>query len=87
MRLHLLTFTDSKHQITKYIIKSSTNHLRIQLIINNESYKFNKLLKNSSKQKLNKSVSNHLLIKYKVYLNLITFMQIIDVVIEDINVL
>ncbi len=87
MRLHLLTLTDSKHQITKYIIKSSTNHLRIQLIINNEFYKFNKLLKDLSKQRFNKSVSNYLLTEYKVYLNLIMLMQIIDVVIKDIDVL
>ncbi len=87
MRLHLLTLTDNKHQITKHIIKSSTNHLRVQLIINNEFYEFNELLKDLFKQRLNKSVNNHLLTEYKVYLNLIVLMQIIDVVIEDINVL
>jgi len=87
MRLHLLTLTDSKHQITKCIVKSSTNHLRVQLIINSESYKFNKLLKDLSKQRLNKSVSNHLLTEHKVYLNLIVLMQIVNVVIEDINML
>ncbi len=49
MRLCLLTLTDSKHQITKHIIKNLTNHLKVQLIINSESYKFNKLLKDLSK--------------------------------------
>jgi len=82
-----LTFTDSKHQITKYIVKSLTNYLRIQLIINSKFYKFNKSLKILSKQRLNKSVDNHLLIKYKVYLNLIVLMQIADIIIKDINVL
>ncbi len=86
MRLCLLTLTDSKHQMTKCIIKSSTNHLRVQLIINSEFHKFNESLKNSSKQRLNKSVNNHLLTEHKVYLNLIALMQITDVVIEDINV-
>jgi len=86
VRLHLLTLTDSKHQITKYIIKSSTNYLRVQLIINSEFYKFNELLKNLFRQKLNKLISNHLLTEYKVYLNLVALMQIADVVIEDINV-
>jgi len=87
MRLHLLTLTDSKHQITKHIIKSSTNHLKVQLIINSEFYEFNELLKDSFKQRLNKSVNNHLLTEHKVYLNLIVLMQIANVVIEDINVL
>jgi len=87
MRLYLLTLTDSKHQITKCIVKSSTNHLRVQLIINNEFYEFNELLKDSFKQKLNKSVDNHFLTEHKVYLNLIAFIQIVDVVIEDIDVL
>ncbi len=87
MRLHLLTLTDDKHQITKHIIKSLTNYLRIQLIINSEFYTFNELLKDLFKQKLNKFISNYLLIKYKVYLNLIVLMQIINVVIEDIDVL
>jgi len=87
MRLHLLTLTDSKHQIIKCIAKNSTNHLKVQLIINSESYKFNKLLKDSFKQRLNKLISNHLLTEYKVYLNLIALMQIVNVVIEDIDVL
>jgi len=87
VRLHLLTLTDSKHQITKYIIKSSTNHLRVQLIINSEFYEFNELLKDLLKQRLNKLINNHFLTEYKVYLNLIVLMQIADVVIEDINVL
>ena len=87
MRLHLLTLTDDKHQMTKHIIKSSTNHLRVQLIINSESYEFNELLKDLFKQRLNKSIDNHLLTEHKVYLNLIALMQIADVVIEDINVL
>jgi len=87
MRLHLLTLTDNKHQIIKYIIKSLTNHLKVQLIINSESYEFNKLLKDSFKQRLNKFVDNYLLIKHKVYLNLIAFMQVADIIIEDINVL
>jgi len=82
-----LTLTDSKHQIIKHIAKSSTNYLRIQLIINNESYKFNELLKDLFKQRLNKFINNYLLIKHKVYLNLIVLMQITDVVIEDIDVL
>jgi len=73
--------------MTKCIVKSSTNHLRVQLIINSESHKFNELLKDLSKQKLNKSVDNYLLTEHKVYLNLIVLMQITDVVIEDINVL
>ena len=60
--------------------------LRVQLIFNNEFHKFNESLKDLSKQKLNKSVSNHLLTKYKVYLNLIALVQITDVIIEDINV-
>ena len=72
--------------MTKYIIKSLTNHLRIQLIINSEFYKFNELLKDLFKQKLNKSVNNHLLTKHKVYLNLIALMQIVNVVIKDINI-
>ncbi len=71
----------------KHIAKSLTNYLRIQLIINNESYKFNELLKDLFKQRLNKFINNYLLIKYKVYLNLIVLMQITDVVIEDIDVL
>jgi len=87
MRLHLLTLTDSKHQMTKCIIKSSTNHLRIQLIINSEFYEFNELLKDLSKQRLNKLISNHFLTEYKVYLNLIVLIQIVDVIIKDINVL
>jgi len=82
-----LTLTDSKHQMIKHIAKSLTNYLRIQLIINNESYKFNELLKDLFKQRLNKFINNYLLIKYKVYLNLIVLMQITDVVIEDIDVL
>ncbi len=82
-----MTLTDSKHQIIKHIAKSSTNYLRIQLIINNESYKFNELLKDLFKQRLNKFINNYLLIKHKVYLNLIVLMQITDVVIEDIDVL
>jgi len=87
MRLHLLTFTDSKHQMTKCIIKSSTNHLKVQLIINSESHKFNELLKDLSRQRLNKSVDNHFLTEHKVYLNLIALMQIVNVVIKDIDVL
>jgi len=82
-----LTLTDNKHQMTKCIVKSSTNHLRVQLIINSEFYKFNELLKDSFKQRLNKSVNNYLLTEHKVYLNLIVLIQIIDVVIEDIDVL
>ncbi len=73
--------------MTKCIVKSSTNHLRVQLIINSEFYKFNELLKDSFKQRLNKSVNNYLLTEHKVYLNLIVLMQIVNVVIEDINVL
>ena len=87
MRLHLLTLTDNKHQMTKHIVKSLTNHLRVQLIINSESYKFNESLKDLSKQRLNKFINNHLLTEHKVYLNLIALMQIADVVIEDIDVL
>jgi len=87
MRLHLLILTDNKHQMTKHIIKSLTNHLRIQLIINSEFYEFNELLKDLFRQRLNKLISNHLLTEYKVYLNLIVLMQITDVVIEDIDVL
>ncbi len=86
MRLHLLTLIDNKHQIIKHIIKSSTNHLRVQLIINNEFYEFNELLKDSFKQRLNKFINNYLLTEHKVYLNLIVLMQIADVVIKDINV-
>jgi len=82
-----LILTDSKHQITKCIVKSLTNYLKIQLIINNKSYEFNKLLKDLFKERLNKLISNHFLTEYKVYLNLIAFMQIIDVVIKDIDVL
>ncbi len=82
-----MTLTDNKHQMTKCIVKSSTNHLRVQLIINSEFYKFNELLKDSFKQRLNKSVNNYLLTEHKVYLNLIVLIQIIDVVIEDIDVL
>ena len=73
--------------MTKCIVKSSTNHLRVQLIINSEFHKFNESLKDSFKQRLNKPVSNHLLTEYKVYLNLIVLMQIVNVVIEDIDVL
>jgi len=82
-----LTLTDSKHQMTKCIVKSSTNHLRVQLIINNEFHKFNELLKDSFKQRLNKSVNNYLLTEHKVYLNLVVLIQIADVVIKDIDVL
>ena len=81
-----MTLTDDKHQITKCIIKSLTNHLRVQLIINSEFHEFNESLKDLSKQRLNKSVSNYLLIEYKVYLNLIVLMQIADVMIKDINI-
>jgi len=73
--------------MTKCIVKNSINHLKVQLIINSEFYKFNELLKDLFKQRLNKFVSNHFLIKYKVYLNLIVLMQIADVVIKDIDVL
>ncbi len=73
--------------MTKHIVKSSTNHLRVQLIINSEFHEFNELLKDLSKQRLNKLINNHLLTEYKVYLNLIVLMQIADVVIEDIDVL
>ncbi len=71
----------------KYIIKSLTNHLRVQLIINNEFHEFNELLKDSFKQRLNKLISNYLLTEHKIYLNLIVLMQIVDVVIKDIDVL
>ena len=74
MRLCLLTLTDSKHQITKHIIKSLTNHLRVQLIINNEFHEFNELLKDLFKQRLNKFINNYLLTEHKVYLNLIVLM-------------
>ncbi len=74
MRLHLLTLTDDKHQMTKHIIKSLTNHLKVQLIINSEFHEFNESLKNLFKQRLNKSVNNYLLIEHKVYLNLIMLM-------------
>jgi len=73
--------------MTKHIIKSSTNHSRVQLIINSEFHKFNESLKDSSRQELDKPVSNHLLTEHKVYLNLIALMQVTDVVIEDIDVL
>jgi len=73
--------------MTKCIIKSSTNHLRVQLIINSEFYEFNELLKDSFKQRLNKLIDNHLLTEHKVYLNLIALIQITDVVIKDIDVL
>jgi len=82
-----LTLTDNKHQMTKCIIKSSINYLKIQLIINSEFHEFNELLKDLFRQKLNKLIDNHLLTEYKVYLNLIVLMQIIDVVIKDIDVL
>jgi len=87
VRLHLLALTDSKHQITKHIIKSSTNHSRVQLTINSESHKFNKSLKDLPRQRLDKPISNHLLTGHKVYLNLVALMQVMNVVIEDINVL
>jgi len=87
MRLRLLALTDSKHQMTKCIAKSSTNHSRVQLIINSEFYKFNELLKDLPRQGLDKPVSNHLLTGHKVYLNLVVLMQVMDVVIEDIDVL
>ena len=45
------------------------------------------MIKDLFKQRLNKSVSNHFLTEYKVYLNLIVLMQIVNVVIKDINVL
>ena len=45
------------------------------------------MLKDLFKQRFNKLISNYLLIKYKVYLNLIMLMQIADVVIKDIDVL
>jgi len=82
-----LTFIDSKHQIIKYIIKSLTNHLKVELIINSKFYKFNESLKDLFKQRLNKSVNNYLLIEHKVYLNLIVLIQIVNVVIKDIDVL
>ena len=86
MRLHLLTFTDNKHQMTKYIITSLTNHSRVQLIFNSEFYKFNEPLKDLSRQRLDKFVNNHLLTEHKVYLNLIVLMQVMNVIIEDIDV-
>jgi len=73
--------------MTKYIVKSLTNHLRVQLIINSEFYKFNELLKDSFKQRFNKSVNNYLLTEHKVYLNLIVLIQIMNVVIKNIDVL
>jgi len=81
-----LTFTDSEQQITQYIVINLTNHLRIQLIINNVFYKFNESLKDLFRQRLYKLISNHFLTEYKVYLNLILLMCIIDIIIEDINV-
>ncbi len=73
--------------MTKCIVKSLTNHLRVQLIINSEFYKFNELLKDSFKQRFNKSVNNYLLTEHKVYLNLIVLIQIMNVVIKNIDVL
>ena len=64
MRLHLLTLTDDKHQITKHIIKSLTNHLKVQLIINSEFHEFNESLKNLFKQRLNKSVNKLMYFNY-----------------------
>ena len=81
-----MTFTDSEQQITQYIVINLTNHLRIQLIINNVFYKFNESLKDLFRQRLYKLISNHFLTEYKVYLNLILLMCIIDIIIEDINV-
>ncbi len=87
MRLHLLALTDSKHQMIKHIIKSSTNHSRVQLIINSEFHEFNESLKDLPRQKLNKLINNYFLTEHKVYLNLVVLMQVTDVVIEDIDVL
>ena len=72
--------------MTKCIITSSTNHLRVQLIFNSKFHEFNESLEDLSEQKLNKSVDNHLLTEHKVYLNLIALMQVTDVMIKDINV-
>ena len=70
----------------KCIITNSINYSKVQLIFNSEFHKFNKLLKNSFQQRLNKSVDNYLLTEYKVYLNLIVLVQVTDVIIENINV-
>ncbi len=72
--------------MTKHIIISSINHLKVQLIFNSESHKFNESLKDLFKQRLNKLISNYFLTEHKVYLNSVVLVQIIDVMIEDINV-
>ncbi len=64
-----------------------TYHLKVQLIINNKSQKFNELHKNLFKQKFDEIIDNYFLTEHKVHLNLISLMQVVNVVIEDINVL
>jgi len=68
------------------IFQDLTYHLRVQLFINNKLQKFCKLHKDLSKQKLDQIISNHFLTEYKVHLNLISLMQVADVVIKDIDV-
>jgi len=54
---------------------------------NSELQKFNKPLKDSSRQRLGEPASYHLLARYKVHLNLVSLMQIAEVVVGDISVL
>jgi len=69
------------------ISQDSTYHSKIQLIINNKFQKFNESHKDLFRQKFNEIINNYLLTEHKVHLNLISLMQITNVVIEDINVL
>jgi len=69
------------------IFQNSKHHSKVQLIISSKFQKFNKSLKNLSKQRLNEIINNHFLTKHKIYLNLILLLQIMNIIIENINVL
>jgi len=68
------------------ISQSSTYHLRVQLIIISKFQKFNESHKDLFKQRFNEIINNYLLIEHKVYLNLISLMQVVNVMIENIDV-
>jgi len=54
---------------------------------NSESQKSNKTLKVPPRQGLGKCVSHHLLIRHEVHVNLVSLMQVTDVVVDNIYVL
>ncbi len=63
------------------------NHSNIESAAGSKSQKFNEPLKDSSRQRLGKPVGHHLLTGHKVYPNLVSLVQVTDVVVCDINVL